>query len=102
VPTIDQIERMLEAEPDDPFLLYALAQEHAKAGATDAAIDAYDRVLAVDPGYSYAYFHRARALEDAGRTDEAVQTLRQGLEAARRAADAHAASEIAAFLEELA
>lgn len=101
MPSIEQLEKLLEAEPDDTFLLYGLAQEHAKAGAVDAAIGYYDRVLAIDPSYCYAYFHRARALEEAGRVPEAVETLSRGLDAARQAGDQQAIGEISGYLESL-
>lgn len=66
MPSIEQIQRLLAAEPEDTFLLYALAQEQAKGGDLAAAIATYDRVLALDPGHGYAYFHKARAQEQSG------------------------------------
>ncbi len=101
MPSLDQLKRLLEAEPDDTFLLYGLAQEYAKAGQTAEAIAAYDRVIALEPGHGYAYFHKARALEEAGREAEAAEILRAGLAAARAVGDEKAAGEIAAYLDEL-
>lgn len=92
---------MLAAEPGDPFVLYGLAQEYAKAGDMARAVETYDRCLAADPHYCYAYFHKARALESLGRTADAVATLTAGIDAARRAADAHAEGELRAYLDEL-
>lgn len=101
MPTIDQLLRVLAVEPNDPFTLYGLAQEYAKAGRTAEAVEHYDRCLAADPTYCYAYFHKAKALEDAGREADAIQTLRAGLAAAKASGDAHAASEIAGYLDML-
>lgn len=101
MPTVAQLEALLAKSPDDTFLLYGLAQEHAKAGDTDTACSLYDRVIALDPHYCYAYFHKARALEDAERTDEAIATLRLGVAAAREANDQKALGEIGSFLDEL-
>jgi len=101
MPSIARLEKMLEAEPDDTFVLYALAQEHAKAGSHDHAVTFYDRCLAVDAAYCYAYFHKARSLEALGQRDTAAETLRAGLEAARTANDLKAAGEIAGYLDEL-
>lgn len=101
MPSIQDLEKLLAADPDDAFLLYGLAQEHAKAAHHDAALAAYDRCLAVDPGYCYAYFHKACTLEAAGRPDAAIATLRDGVAAAKRAGDGHALSEISAYLDEL-
>jgi tetratricopeptide (TPR) repeat protein len=51
---------MLEAEPNDPFCLYGLAQEYAKQGDLDQAVDMYERTIEADPAYCYAYYHFAR------------------------------------------
>ena len=98
---LDKLQRLLAAEPDDPFCLYGIAQEHAKAGAIELAIEWFDRTVAADPGHAYARFHKARLLEGLGRVDEARAELRLGLEAARVAGDAKALSEIAGALEAL-
>lgn len=101
MPSIDQLLKVLAAEPHDPFTLYGLAQEYAKAGKTAEAVDYYDRCLAADPTYCYAYYHKAKALDDAGRVAEAVAVLREGLVAAKKAGDAHAVSEISGYLDML-
>jgi tetratricopeptide (TPR) repeat protein len=101
MPSIEQLEKLLEADPRDPFVLYGLAQEHAKRGDAAQAVALYDRCLAADPAYCYAYFHKAKALQAAGRDTEAIAALRDGVAAARRAGDQHALSEISAYLDEL-
>lgn len=101
MPSIEQLLRVLAAEPNDPFTLYGLAQEYAKAGLTAEAVEHYDRCLAADPAYCYAYYHKARALEDAGRVTEAVEVLRAGMVVAKRAGDSHAASEMSGYLDML-
>lgn len=101
MPSIEQLERLLEADPQDAFVLYGLAQEHAKAGRVDRAVEYYDRCLSADPGYLYAYFHKARALVEAGREADAAAVLREGLVKARGAGDGKAAGEIGSFLDEI-
>jgi tetratricopeptide (TPR) repeat protein len=98
---IAQLERLLKAEPNDPFCLYGLAQEFAKAGNLALAIEYYDRVIGVDPDSCYAYFHKARCQAESGRRDDARRTVEAGLTRARRAGDAKAAGELADLLEEL-
>lgn len=102
MPSIADLERLLARDPSDPDLLYGLAMEHAKAGRTDTACAFFDQCLAADPAYCYAYFHKARALEAAERSPEAAIVLRAGLEAAKRAGDRQAISEITGYLDELA
>lgn len=102
MPTIDELRRLLAADPDDPFVLYGLAQQHAKAGDHAEAVAFYDRCLASDPAYLYAYFHKAKSLDEIGRREEAADTLREGLDRARAAGDEKAAAEITVLLEEYA
>lgn len=101
VDRVDQLKRMLEAEPNDSFCLYSLGQEHAKKGDHAEAITWYDRAIAAEPGLCYAYFHKARAQESAGDSDGAVHTLRTGLHQARATGDAKATSELASYLDSL-
>jgi len=96
-----QLEKLIAADPNDSFCLYGLAMEYAKQDDTDKAVDLFDRALQVDPDMCYAYFHKAKALEAADQMDAARQTLRNGLDVAKRVGDAKAVNEIAGFLDEI-
>lgn len=96
-----QLHKLLAADPTDAFVLYGLAQEHAKAGDHAAAVGFYDRCIAADQAYCYAYFHKARSLQALGRADEARSTLAAGIDAARRAGDAKALSEMESLRDSL-
>lgn len=96
-----QLEKLLAAEPGDPFTLYAIAQEHAKANDAAQAVDFFDRCLAADPNYLYAYFHKAKVQSEAGDTPAALATLRAAIPRARAASDAKALSELQSLLDEL-
>jgi tetratricopeptide (TPR) repeat protein len=98
---IDRLMRLLEADPNDTFCLYGLAQEHAKAGRHEEAVGWFDRTLAADGGYLYAYYHKARSLEALGRLDEAREALKAGLDRSRAAADGKAISEFEEYLRVL-
>ncbi len=98
MPSIQQLENLLAADPEDAFMHYALAMEYAKAGEHDRAVASYDRCLAIDEAYCYGYFHKAKALEAAGRADEAIATLQAGLAVAQRVSDQKATSEIGGYL----
>jgi tetratricopeptide (TPR) repeat protein len=89
------------AEPNDPFCLYGIAQEHARAGRHEEALGWYDRTIAADATNCYAYFHKARSLEDLDRTDDACSVLRAGITAAQQANDGHALSEMRGYLDQL-
>jgi tetratricopeptide (TPR) repeat protein len=101
MPSIAELEKLLSADPGDAFVLYGLAQAHARSGGHGRALEYYDRCLAADPAYCYAYYHKAHSLEALGRIADAVVTLEAGIRAARAAGDPHAMSEIEAYLETL-
>jgi len=101
MPTLAQLERLLQADPNDPFVLYGIAQEHTKGGDYARAVEFFDKCLAADPAYCYAFYHKARALDAAGSRNEAIETAKQGVKAAETAGDAHAAAELHSLLESL-
>lgn len=93
-----QLQKLLEAEPNDPFLLYGAALEHKKVGDADKAIEYLDRTLVADAGYCYAYYQKAQILEESGDEEAAIGVYKEGIAAAERAGDAHAKDELAAAL----
>ncbi len=95
----ETLESMLAADPDDVFLHYALATELLKAGELAQADAKFAQIHAQFPDYVAAWFRHAQATAEQGRTAEARCLGEQGLAAARRVGDQHAAGEIAGFLE---
>jgi len=85
---------MLAKQPNDPFLLYGMALEHKKLNEPAKAIEFLDRVIASDANYCYAYYQRGQILEAMGDAVGAAQSYNDGIAAAKRAADAHAQSEL--------
>lgn len=101
MPLLEELRQLLAREPNDPFLLYALAQEHARRGEHDLAVEFYDRCLTVDPHYCYAYFHKARSLQSLEQHAQACQVLEAGIAAAREAGDAQARDEMSEYLRQI-
>jgi Flp pilus assembly protein TadD len=95
-----QIEALLADDPDDAFLRYGLAMEHASAG-DDAACAAVLRDLiertAARP-YVPAFLQCGQALARLDRPAEACEVLNRGIEAARTAGDTHAMGEMQGLL----
>ncbi|MFW6059186.1 MAG: tetratricopeptide repeat protein [Phycisphaeraceae bacterium] len=97
-----QLEKLYEADPDDPFVPYGIALEHAKTGDHDAALHWLDRTLEIDVDYCYAWYQKGRILDEAGRPDEARAALQQGITQAKQTGtpdSLHAAEEMQALLE---
>jgi tetratricopeptide (TPR) repeat protein len=97
----EQLQELLELDPDDSFVRYGLAMEHVGAGQDDEALAYLQELLRRDPDYVPGYLQAGRALIRLGRDDEARTTLQAGVTVATRKGDSHAAGEMAGFLESL-
>lgn len=96
-PPSDRMQKLLallERDPNDTFLLYAIALEHKKANDFPAALQWFDRVIEKDSGYSVAYHQAGLTHESAGDLDAAKAMYRRGIAAATRKGDHHAAEEM--------
>jgi tetratricopeptide (TPR) repeat protein len=98
---IDQLQKLLELEPNDPFCLYGLAQEYVKTDELEKAIAYFDKTLEADGNYVYAYYHRGKALLRLGRRDDALATFRRGHEVARAVGDEKGLAELRDAIAEL-
>ena len=96
-----QLQKLLEREPNDPFLLYGLALEHKKSNEPQQALDLLDQVIAIDPLYCYAYFQSGQIKAATGDISGAKAILERGAAAAVKKMDAKAQSELLGALEEL-
>lgn len=94
MPRIEQIQQMLAAEPDDLFLSFALAMEYVKQGMQEEAVAQFARVSDLDPNHTAAHSQRADVLFALGRKDQARAALADGVAAAERAGDKHAADKM--------
>jgi Tfp pilus assembly protein PilF len=97
----EKLEAMLAQSPDDTFLRYALALAWLSEGNPSAARSGLEALLESDPHYAPAYFQLAQLQVGQGESDRAKTVLVRGIEAARRAGDAHAESEMRGLLEQL-
>ena len=96
---LEQLRRLHDADPSDPFVPYGMALEYAKIHQFDDALRWLDQTLQVDPQYCYAYYHKAKILSERGSQVEAKAVLTQGIQTATQAGDDHARSEMAELLE---
>jgi len=93
--------QVLEQNPTDAFARYGLAMAHAAEGRTDQALAEFSTLIQHNPDYVPAYQMSAQTLAKLNRSDEAVTRLKEGIEAAQRTGNAHAASEMQALLDDL-
>lgn len=98
---LEQLQKLHQADPNDPFLTYGIALELSKAGQEEDALAWLDKTLERDAGYHYAYFQKGRVLSSLGRVEEARAVIRAGIDKASAAGDMHAASELSGLLQSL-
>ncbi len=79
---MDRIELLLqlhEADPSDPFTLFALGFEHQKQGRLEEAVKWYQSVLSEDQDYTGVYYHLGKLYAELGRREDAEKIYRQGI-----------------------
>ena len=97
-----KLESMLEDDPNDPFLHYAIASEFLSEGDREKGLARLTQMLEDFPDYVAGWFRRGQVLAELQRVDEAKAILTHGIEVARQVGDAHAAGEMTELLATLA
>jgi tetratricopeptide (TPR) repeat protein len=96
-----QLQEMLAEDPNDPFLRYGLAMEHASEGDDEQAVKCFRELFSVTPDYVPGYLQAGQALTRLDKRHEAQEMFRTGITVANKAGDAHAAGEMQGFFEGL-
>ncbi len=102
-PRMAQIEAMLADDPDDAFLRYGLAMEHASGGDDAVCVEVLRDLIARTVAIPYipAFLQVGQALIRLDRIAEASDLLRKGIDAARRGGDDHAQGEMQGLLDSI-
>lgn len=98
---LEQLHKLLERTPQDPFLLYGIALEHKKAGESQEAIEWLNKTIQADSKYCYAYYQKGQILESVGDETAARDAYLAGIRAAKEVGDAHAEGELRGALDML-
>ncbi len=101
MPTLEQLLPLLNAEPEDAFLRYAVAMEYGKQSRFAEAMAEFAELIRRNPNYVPAHFMAGRTAEQSGDVPQARGFYESGIAAAKKTGDAHAASEIASALAAL-
>jgi predicted Zn-dependent protease len=96
------LEEFVAQKPDDAFSRYGLAVECMNSGDSAAADQHFSALLKRNPGYVPAYLMYGQLLARESRKDEARRVLANGIDAATKAGNQHARSEMEAMLNDLA
>ena len=88
------LQQLLAEDPENTFLLYAIAQEYQKATDWAEAIDAYEVLKATDPKYVGLYYHQGKCYDASQQPSKALETYAAGIAVAKALPDFHALSEL--------
>lgn len=91
---LEQLQKLLAADPSDADVPYMIALEHAKLDDPAAAVDWLDKTIALDPAYHYAYFQKAKMLSELGEDDDALAAVDAGIARANADGNAKATGEL--------
>jgi pentatricopeptide repeat protein len=98
---IEKLHEMLEASPEDCFLMHALALEYVKAGNIEKALSYFEKVIETDYKYVGTYYHLAKAYEKTRQFAKAIDAYEKGIQVAHALQDRHAKNELQMALDEI-
>jgi tetratricopeptide (TPR) repeat protein len=91
---IDKLLKFLESDPNDAFVLYALATEYNSSNDIEKAFDYYHKLVSEHPDYVGTYYHLGKLYEKTEKKEQALTIYQKGMAAARNKRDMHAFSEL--------
>ncbi len=98
---LENLKRLVAANPGDAFARYGLAMEYSSSGQVEAALAEFADLLRRSPDYTAGYFMAAQTLAQVRRNAEAKKMLVNGIASAVRTRNAHAKAEMEEMLQEL-
>lgn len=98
---IEQIHKLLELQPDDVFLHYALAMEFVSVDKYDEAISKLEFIRNSHPDYLPLYYQLAGLYEKTGLSDKAINIYSIGMQVAEKSGDRKTYGELRSAYEEL-
>ena len=81
---LQQLQQMLEQEPKDEFLQYAIAIEYFSANNFEKALTCFKSILNSNPDYLAVYYQTGKCLEELKRPEEARDIYTRGIELAQK------------------
>jgi tetratricopeptide (TPR) repeat protein len=96
MPRLEQLYAFLKEQPNEPFLLFAIAKEYENADNLPKALEYYENLQENSPQYVGTYYHLGKLLERLKRPETALEVYKKGADVARAERDFHALSELLA------
>lgn len=98
---INQLKEMLEKQPKDVFLTYALGLENVALNDDKNGRLTFENVIALQEDYLAVYFQLAQLYERIGEDELAIETYEKGMEVAKVQKDLKTFNELKSAMEEL-
>ncbi|MBY0542443.1 MAG: tetratricopeptide repeat protein [Sphingobacteriaceae bacterium] len=91
---LNKLLEFLDNDPNDSFILYALATEYNSLNDIEKAFNYYLKLVNEHPNYVGTYYHLGKLYEKQGEKDKAIDIYQKGMLIARSKRDMHALSEL--------
>jgi Tfp pilus assembly protein PilF len=98
---VESLHKMLESNPEDLFLHYALAMEYISAGEDVLAMEKLEDIKVKSPEYLALYYQLAKLYEKMDETEKAIDTYEKGIEVARAQNETKTMNELRSAMDEL-
>ena len=95
------LRQLLQADPNDPFLHYAIGIEHFNSEDFELANQSFQDVVDRFPDYIPTYYQFALTKVHLGEVENAIELLNKGIPLAQKAGERKTANELAMLLEDL-
>ena len=92
---LNQLFSFLEAQPNEPFILFAIAKEYEGSQDNAKALEYYTRLHETTPQYVGLYYHLGKLYERLNDPDKALEIYKKGMAVAKAEKDMHAYNELA-------
>lgn len=90
---IEQLLSFLAKEPNDSFLLYALAMEYSKAD-IEKSLALYEQLLREHASYLPTYYQAAKLYEELEEEERASEIYQKGIALSEQSQDEHTLKEL--------
>jgi len=91
---LERLKALLKEDPDNSFILFAIAKEYEGLGEKMEAISLFLALVEKDAQYVGTYYHLAQLYEETGDSEAALKTYQEGMAIAQAVKDQHAYSEL--------
>jgi tetratricopeptide (TPR) repeat protein len=79
---LNQLLVFQKEDPNDPFIIYALATEYSSSN-IEKALEYFELLLTQHPDYLATYYHAAKLFADIEETKKAEHLFKKGIDLAR-------------------